>query len=77
MNEVAGSYGTVVLLQPLAQSMSGDADNGIDLGIKAIRTPQRLHGNAVLLDCVDGPVKVLVADISQEANKIVAPAEHL
>jgi len=65
----------IVFLQPLAQRMSRDSHDGIDLWIKIGGPPQGLDGNAVLFDLVDGSFEVFFADEAQEPDKIIRPAQ--
>src|SRR5690349_11970527 len=62
MDRMSSSGSSIIVFEPLAKGVGGDADDRIHLRIKIIRTTEGLHGNAVFLDLVDCSFKVLFAN---------------
>src|SRR5665213_1644097 len=77
-DDVHGPVGALVpvdLLEALAERVSGDADNGVDVGIEVGAAAQRLDGDVVLLDLILAVFKVLFADEGEHAGEVIRPAE--
>ena len=70
------SGGSIIVFQSLSKRMRGNAHDRIHLRIKIMWPPQGLDGNAVLLDFVDCPFEILLADKGQESNKVVRSPQH-
>jgi len=76
MNGMFRPGASIIIFQPLSQRMSSDADNSIHLRVERFGAPEGLHGNAVLLDFVDGSLEILVANKCQKSNRVVCPPEY-
>src|SRR5260370_9325335 len=74
MNGVGRPSASIIIFQALPQSVGCHANDGVDLVIKVFRTPQGLHGDAVLLDFVEGALEIFFANKTKESNKIIASA---
>jgi hypothetical protein len=68
--------GSIVIFEALSQGMGSYADNRIHLRVKGFRAPKSVHGNAVLLDLVNGSFEVLLTNKCQEPNMVVRPSQY-
>jgi hypothetical protein len=76
MNGMFCAGASIIIFEPLSQCMSSYPNNGIQLWIKRLWAAKRVHGNAVLLDFVDGSFEVLFANKSQEPNEVIRSTEY-
>ena len=76
MNRTFRPGGSIIIFEPLSQCVSSDADDGIQLRVKRIRTPKCVHRYAVLLDFVDGSFEILFANKCQQSSRVVRPPEY-
>jgi hypothetical protein len=76
MNGMFRTGASIIIFEPLSQRVCGDADDGIDLRVKRLRAPKRVHCDAVFLDFVDGSFEILFANKGQKANRVVRPPEY-
>jgi hypothetical protein len=66
VNQVAGTFGCIVDLKLLPEGMSCDPHDGVRLGIEVFGPMKGLDSNAVLLNLVSLPGKMLLCDVFQE-----------
>src|ERR1700722_3736783 len=76
LNGMVRSGASIVIFEPLSQGMSSNADDGIYLGVKRLRTPKGVHRDAVLLDFVDGSFEILFANKCQQSSRVVRPPKY-
>jgi hypothetical protein len=67
---------SIIIVEPLSQGVSGDADNRIDLRIKGFRAAQSVHCNAVFFDLVDGAFEIFFANECEKSNRVVSPPKY-
>ena len=77
MNGMFRPRRSIIIFEPLSQSVSRDTDDGIHLRIKGFRAPEGMHRNAVLLDFADGSFEILFANKCQKSSRVVRPPKYL
>jgi len=76
MHRMIRPSASIVIFEPLPQSMSGDADDGIHLRVEGFRATQGVYCDAVFLDFVDSSFEVFFTNKGEEPDMIVCPSQY-
>src|SRR5579859_5016670 len=68
LDRMIGALTRVVKLQTLSQTMRGYPHHGVELGIEALGTPQRIYRDAVFLDLGSGAFEVFLANETEKSS---------
>jgi hypothetical protein len=60
-----GAFGLIILAEPLAQTVSLHANDGVPLLIELRGPAQGFDGYVVLLDLLRGALEILLTDVSE------------